>query len=154
MSDPIWSLVAGAATGSNYPVGSTARSAADAGASTTDATGLGKEAFMRLLLTQMQSQDPLSPMDGQAFFTQLAQLSLLEQMYQLNDTLNNSQRQQALVQAGTLIGREVDYIGADGATATGVVKGVRMDGGSVLLDVSGIEVAMSNVSSVRAQEGS
>jgi flagellar basal-body rod modification protein FlgD len=107
---------------------------------------------MRLLLTQMQSQDPLSPMDGQAFFTQLAQLSLLEQMYQLNDTLNNGQRQQALIQAGTLIGRQVEYIADDGSVATGIVKGVRMAEGQVLLDVNDAEVPMSSVSSVREQE--
>jgi flagellar basal-body rod modification protein FlgD len=155
MSDPIWSLVAGASTAPYSAAGSTARSAAQTGANSADAAaGLGKEAFMRLLLTQMQSQDPLSPMDGQAFFTQLAQLSLLEQMYQLNDTLNNSQRQQALVQAGTLIGRQVDYVGEDGSKATGIVKGVRLAEGQVLLDVNGSDVPMSSVSAVREMEES
>jgi flagellar basal-body rod modification protein FlgD len=153
MSDPIWALVAGASSASYGAAASAARSASQSSAASTEAAGsLGKDAFMRLLLTQMQSQDPLSPMDGQAFFTQLAQLSLLEQMYQLNDTLNNSQRQQALVQAGTLIGREVEYLGSDGEAVTGMVNGVRMSNGEVVLDVDGTDVPMSSVSSVRAVE--
>lgn len=53
----------------------------------TDA--LGKDAFMTLLVTQMQNQDPLNPSSDTEFISQLAQFSSLEQMENLNSTLTN-----------------------------------------------------------------
>jgi len=60
-------------------------------ASSTSAAGgsspLGKDQFLQLLVTQMQYQDPLSPMDNAQFTAQLAQFSSLEQLFQVNDNL-------------------------------------------------------------------
>ena len=54
--------------------------------STTDV--LGKDDFLQLLVTQLQNQDPLNPMDSTEFTAQLAQFSSLEQLYNVNDNLN------------------------------------------------------------------
>lgn len=61
---------------------------------------LGKEDFLMLLVTQMQYQDPLEPMDNTQFVAQLAQFSELEQMSNLNTTVNNNV-------AYSLVGKEV-----------------------------------------------
>ena len=58
------------------------------------AQGLGKEAFLKLLITQLSHQDPLNPMDNEAMVAQLAQFSTLEQMQNLNSL--------AQVQAGLM----------------------------------------------------
>ena len=50
---------------------------------------LGKDAFMQLLITKMQNQDPTKPEDDSAMLAQLAQFSTLEQMQQMNTTLTN-----------------------------------------------------------------
>jgi hypothetical protein len=47
--------------------------------------GLDKDAFMRLLVTQLQNQDPLEPTKNQDFVAQLATFSSLEQLEELND---------------------------------------------------------------------
>jgi flagellar hook assembly protein FlgD len=48
---------------------------------------LGKDQFLQLLVAQMKSQDPLSPMDGQQMAAQLAQFSSVEQLVTLNETM-------------------------------------------------------------------
>lgn len=87
---------------------------------------LGKDDFLKLLITQMQNQDPLSPMDNSQFLAQMAQFSSLEQMQNLNasfdesmlltQSLNNSS-------AAGFIGRHVRAAG-DGVTlgTTGSVE--------------------------------
>jgi flagellar basal-body rod modification protein FlgD len=54
-----------------------------ASASTSSSNALGKDAFLSLLVTQLQHQDPLSPQDNSAFLAQLAQFSSLESLQQI-----------------------------------------------------------------------
>lgn len=48
---------------------------------------LGKDAFLRLLVTQLQHQDPLDPQDNSEFLAQLAQFSSLESLQQIKDDM-------------------------------------------------------------------
>lgn len=48
---------------------------------------LGRDAFLKMLVAQMEHQDPLNPLDGTDFSAQLAQFSSLEQLFNVNDTL-------------------------------------------------------------------
>jgi len=81
----------------------------------SDSTGaagstLGKDAFLQLLVTQMQNQNPLDPQENGEFVAQLAQFSSLESMQSLNDAVlyiaSGLQSSQAL-QASSLVGRNV-----------------------------------------------
>ena len=50
---------------------------------------MGKDEFVKLLVTQMKNQDPLNPMDGKDLAAQLAQFSSVEQLINANTTLSN-----------------------------------------------------------------
>jgi len=52
---------------------------------------LGRDAFLTMLVAQLKNQDPLNPMESTDFTAQLAQFSNLEQMFQVNDTLEGIQ---------------------------------------------------------------
>lgn len=76
---------------------------------------MGKEDFLTLLVTQLKNQDPLNPDDPTEFTAQLAQFSSLEQLFNLNESMDNmassvtsSQKLSAL----SLIGKEVTYLGS------------------------------------------
>lgn len=49
---------------------------------------LGRDAFLNLLVTQLQNQDPTQPQADGEFLAQLAQFSTLEQMQKMNDKLD------------------------------------------------------------------
>lgn len=74
---------------------------------------LGKDEFMRLLIAQMEHQDPLNPTENGEFIAQMAQFSSLEGITNLNTTVNqfatSLQSTQAL-QASTLVGRSVQVL--------------------------------------------
>ena len=57
---------------------------------TTDPTALGQDDFLKLLVTQLQNQDPLKPIDNQAFIAQTAQFSQLNQMTDLVKLMKRS----------------------------------------------------------------
>jgi flagellar basal-body rod modification protein FlgD len=62
--------------------------AAPASQALADQTGsLGEDAFMQLLVTQLQNQDPTQPQDSSQFVTQLAQFSSLEKLTSMDQTL-------------------------------------------------------------------
>jgi flagellar basal-body rod modification protein FlgD len=83
----------------------------DSGASSsaTKSKSLDKDAFLRLLTTQLQNQDPLNPTDSTEFTAQLAQFSSLEQMSNVNETLNTL----ILYQASINNAQAVSFIGKD-----------------------------------------
>lgn len=81
---------------------------------------LGKDDFLKLMITQMKNQDPMSPMDGSQFASQLAQFSSLEQLSNLNTNMETSINANYMLSqsinntmSATLIGKDVKLSGTD-----------------------------------------
>ncbi len=108
-------------------VGATPQQTASLTQALSDDNEMGKEAFLRLLTTQLQNQDPIDPVKNEDFVAQLAQFSSLEQLQSINQTLSKDQNAEAsigvqqAIQGNTavaLIGKEVE-IPTDTLTYTG-----------------------------------
>jgi flagellar basal-body rod modification protein FlgD len=69
------------------PTGSSNPSNANSPGAAVPSNQLGKDAFLKLLVTQLQNQDPTQPQDDSQFIAQLATFSSLEQLQQVNSTL-------------------------------------------------------------------
>jgi flagellar basal-body rod modification protein FlgD len=106
-------------------LGAYERDQAASAQATGDASELGKDAFLELLVTQLENQDPLEPMEDTQFISQLAQFSNLEQMTNISkgiDTLVDNSSQDMLsgvnyigkgvVSAGSTISKSGDQSSA------------------------------------------
>ncbi len=117
-------------------------SGTSSGSSLDPTNQLGANAFLQLLIAEMQNQDPTQPMDGKDMIAQLAQL-------------NQTQfAQQGLVAqqenlASSLIGKAV--VGSvNGQTVTGMVSVMSVSGSSVTVTVNGQPIDVSNITQVAA----
>lgn len=112
---------------------------------------LGRDAFLRLLVLELQNQDPLDPVDNGEMIAQLAQFSSLEQMEKLNggfEALAGNIDQLNFISAQGMLGTYVEGLNSGGQPITGTVNSVYLDGSIVMLNVDGQILPMSGVMSV------
>lgn len=121
----------------------------------TERTDLGKDDFLKLLVTQLKFQDPLNPLAPDAFAAQLAQFTTVEQLTKLNETISAQQQDSTLRTlldktslGASLIGRHIlaegDQFTVDSSGNATIRATVGADGGKatlVLLDGNGNAVS-------------
>ncbi|MBN1836238.1 MAG: flagellar hook assembly protein FlgD [Spirochaetales bacterium] len=84
---------------------------------------LGKDDFLKILLTQLTHQDPTKPLEDREFVAQMAQFSTLEQMSNMNGEMAKVLAVLARSQAVTLLGKTVEIVNGD-QSITGTVEEV------------------------------
>jgi flagellar basal-body rod modification protein FlgD len=119
----------------------------DTSTSTTSTTAsstssLGMDAFLQLLVTQLEYQDPLSPMDDKEFVAELAQFSSLEQLTEINsgiDDLKTISQEQEMIGAVNFIGKTIEATGTalslEDGKATDVTFTLTDDAATCLVNV-------------------
>ncbi|HZM01862.1 MAG TPA: flagellar hook capping FlgD N-terminal domain-containing protein [Candidatus Saccharimonadales bacterium] len=101
---------------------------------------LNQADFLKLLVTQMTSQDPLNPQSDTAFAVQLAQFSALQESTVMAGNMQG-------MQATSLIGSTVS-VGASSQSATGVVSQVDMSSGMPQIEINGQLYSLSQITSI------
>ncbi len=113
---------------------------------------LDKDAFLQLFITQLKYQDPMSPMDSDQFMAQMTQFSILEQLTNLSQELSQLSRSQKVLEASSLVGRQVSVFTEDG-TVSGTVEKVNFSGQDILVFVNGKAYDISLVIEVHKDGG-
>lgn len=83
---------------------------------------LGKDEFLKILVTQLRYQDPMSPLQDREFIAQMAQFSSVEQLMNMSSEL--SLLRQSLGAASSLIGKTIEWYEQDSAGKETLVSGV------------------------------
>ncbi|SET41705.1 flagellar basal-body rod modification protein FlgD [Salinibacillus kushneri] len=101
---------------------------------TSGSNTLGKDDFLKILMTQLQNQSPANPMEDKEFISQMATFSSLEQMMSISSSVDQLVQHQSftpVIEYSHLIGKEVQYQtlnedGEVGSEKNGIVEGVAM----------------------------
>jgi flagellar basal-body rod modification protein FlgD len=125
-----------------------AQAASSGGASSTSNSILDPQAFLQLLVAQLQYQDPTNPVDTSSFMNQTAMLSQVQTMNSMSSTLATLSSAAEGQQATSMIGKQVTYTGSDGTTGTGVVSSVQLLASGPVLQVGTTPVALGNITQV------
>ncbi len=110
---------------------------------------LNQDDFLKLLVTQLANQDPLSPQADTAFVAQMAQFTALEQSKNMTADIAQMRAQQKVLQAMSLLDREVVVQSGKSGTATGIVKGFEMEGQDPKLVIGTKRYDLDDILSIR-----
>lgn len=108
---------------------------------------LDKNSFLKLLVAQLQNQNVADPMDPAEVMAQTTQLTLVEKMNELVESTAASTAAQRLSLAASLVGKDVTY-NDSGVKTTGKVDSVRLESGTLWLQIGDKEVSSDEVVSV------
>lgn len=111
---------------------------------------LSKTDFLTLLTTQLRYQDPTSPVDQEAFISQLSQFSMLESIQNLNVSFDQMLRLQEISQSVNLVGKNIEFFDVEsGEPQEGVVSAVTVQQGTIFAVVDDQLVDLAQIKSVR-----
>lgn len=114
--------------------------------STGPGNDLDKDAFLSLLVTQMQYQDPLEPTTNEEYLAQMAQFSALEQMQNLNSSYS---MQQAYSLVGkTVMGLYTNEASSESEYVTGIVDYASLKSGKTYVTVDGKDIPVAGIEMV------
>ena len=114
---------------------------------------LGKDDFLKILITQLSFQDPTSPMEDKEFIAQMAQFSTLEQISNLNKEMRTLVQSSRSAEAYSMLGREIQaYDPIQQKTISGTVNSVFYKGEEIMIGVGDEHISMASIHSVNLRE--
>lgn len=111
---------------------------------------LDREAFLKLLVTQLRYQDPTKPLDSAQMISQSAQLSVVDKLEQIADLIEATGPSNRFAVGGALIGKQITFTGPDGSPQTAVASAIRFDGPTMVIRAGTFDVPIDAVRSVSA----
>ena len=113
---------------------------------------LDVEHFITLMITELQNQDPLNPLDNAQMLQQISQIREIGATDDLTKTLESVVMGQSISSASSLLGKEIRAITDTGSPVFGKVDKVTITDGIPRLHVGLDEVGLNNVAEIRSAE--
>ncbi|NOU68457.1 flagellar hook assembly protein FlgD [Paenibacillus sp. LMG 31461] len=115
-----------------------------------DSTTLGKDDFLKILITQLQNQDPTQPLQDKEFIAQMAQFTSVEQLTNMASEMKLMRQSLGFVSG--LIGKSISWTGTDASGVTtelsGVVDSITFKDGNQFATVNGAEVSLDKLKKI------
>lgn len=105
--------------------------------------------FLKLMITELQNQDPLNPMDNSQILQQISQIREIASNEKLITTLEAVLAGQNLSSASTLIGKQIAGLSTSNKEVSGTVDRVSVASGKVHVHVGDAQVALNNIRDIR-----
>lgn len=134
----------------NAATGTTATTPPATSSTSASRMALDPQAFLQLLVAQLQYQDPSNPVDTSSFMQQTATLSQVQTMNAMASTLTSLANAQQAQAATDLIGKSVTYSDSTGVQKTGVVTSASLLATGATVSVGGVDVPLTSVLGVSA----
>jgi flagellar basal-body rod modification protein FlgD len=113
----------------------------------SNSSTLGKDDFLKILITQLKNQDPMQPLQDKDFIAQMAQFTSVEQLTNMATEMKTLS--QSLGIASGLIGKEVSWSSSDSTgkqvVKSGVVDSITFNGGIQYANVKGEEISLDKL---------
>lgn len=122
-----------------------------AAASTSSKLKLQASDFIKMMITQLQNQDPLEPAKNQELLAQMSNISQLQSSTDLTGALKTITLQNGISNAASMIGKMVTGKDSNGEDMDGIVSSVKVEDGSLYLELdSGKKMSLANVTNIAA----
>jgi flagellar basal-body rod modification protein FlgD len=110
---------------------------------------LKSEDFIKMMITQLQNQDPMEPAKNEELLAQMSQIGQLQANTLLTESLKGLVLQNQIGSAGNMIGKAVEGMDDKNEKIRGVVNSVRVEGNEIYLELdNGKKLNMSRVTSI------
>lgn len=112
---------------------------------------MGKDQFLKIMVAQLQNQDPTQPMKDGEMIAQMAQLSVLEQLSNLNNNLSSYliSNKDSLAEYSSMLDKNVTWTNPEtNELMSGIVTGVQYKNGQVYFKIGDQEIPSSAIESV------
>lgn len=146
----------------NYAEKNVNQAASKTKSDSTGTSSLGKDQFLKLLITQLQNQDPMQPMEDKEFIAQMAQFTSVEQLTNISSQL--TAMSESLSISSAMIGKEITWISEGktdpitgekpaGTVQSGIVDSIVIRDGKQYATVGKEEIALTDITSIKNPAG-
>jgi flagellar basal-body rod modification protein FlgD len=141
---------AAATAAANSATNAAASSATGSSTTPSGFNNLTTADFMKMLIAELQNQDPTQPMTNQDLLTQLSTMSQLQSTQDLDKALQSNTNNQELATASSFIGKAIQGTDSNNKSVTGVVQEALLQNGSAFVAVGNSLVPVANITAVAA----